>query len=99
MPEMIQDPGQDPGEKETPGYITKVCAAVLELPPSCVGFSPKWPDYFVIGTYNLEKKDGCENEGGKSGGQDAEGNDSTQDKKPQSRNGTLILYRLLDDDV
>jgi diphthine methyl ester acylhydrolase len=95
MLEPVQDPGKDPGRKNIPGPITKVCDQILELPPSCVEFSPKQPDCFVIGTYNLEK-DSDNIDDDKSGGQDS---DAPYEKKPQSRNGSLILCRLLNDDV
>jgi diphthamide biosynthesis protein 7 len=95
MSETVQDPGKDPGRENAPSFITKVCAQILELPPSCVEFSPKQSDCFVIGTYNLEK----DNNDDKSGGQDAEGNETPYERKPQSRNGSLILCRLLDNDM
>lgn len=28
-------------------------STVLDLPPSCIEFSPVEPDYFIVGTYDL----------------------------------------------
>lgn len=28
---------------------------LLDLPPSCIEFCPSYPDYFVVGTYDLQK--------------------------------------------
>lgn len=33
------------------------CTHILDLPPSCIEFSPKLPNYLVVGTYNLEKEE------------------------------------------
>jgi len=40
--------------------ITKLCSTILDLPPSCIEFSLKLPEYFVVGTYNLEKEETAE---------------------------------------
>ena len=59
---------------------------ILDLPPSCVEFCPRDPQYAVVGTYNLEKPDEeqpATNEGPKS----------------QLRNGSLILVRVAGDEA
>lgn len=64
--------------------LTSKASLVLDLPPSCVQFCPSYPNYLVVGTYNLRKQDGGEAE------LDAE---SVENKKPQSRNGSLVLFK------
>lgn len=56
----------------------------LDLPPSCIEFCPAHPDYLVVGTYNLQKEESAVAE------------EPTQEtvKKPQSRNGSLVVFRL-----
>lgn len=61
---------------------------ILDLPPSCVEFDPENPQYAIIGTYNLEKSTSQE---------EAEEHEGT--KKSQERNGSLILIKVLEDDV
>jgi diphthine methyl ester acylhydrolase len=64
------------------------------LPPSCIEFCPAHPDYFVVGTYNLQKEEAIEAEESGTGNQnDSYGNVT----KPQSRNGSLVVYRLTED--
>lgn len=63
----------------------------LDLPPSCVQFCRAHPRYFVVGTYNLEQDDP------KPAGEEQE--DSSVVKKPQSRNGSLVLFRVEGDDL
>lgn len=66
---------------------------VLDLPPSCIEFCPAHPDHFVVGTYNLQKEEST-----------VVDNDDVSDdgdsyetvKKPQSRNGSLVVFRLAD---
>lgn len=53
----------------------------LELPPSCIQFCPAYPNFFVIGTYNLQKDEA-----------DAPYDTNSEEKKSQSRNGTLLVY-------
>ncbi|KAG0647123.1 WD repeat-containing rrt2 [Hyphodiscus hymeniophilus] len=31
-------------------------STILDLPPSCIEFIPGFPDFFVVGTYNLQKE-------------------------------------------
>lgn len=62
---------------------------ILDLPPSCIEFCPAYPDHFVVGTYDLQKDDKDQNE---------EGGELTS-KQPQTRNGSLILFRVVQDNV
>jgi diphthine methyl ester acylhydrolase len=96
MLDTSRDPAADPSAQDTPGSIATVCATILELPPSCVEFSPKWPQCFVIGTYHLEDNDRALDGGDESGGQHAEGHDASCGNKPPLRNGSLILCQLRD---
>jgi hypothetical protein len=66
---------------------------ILDLPPSCIQFSPAHPDLFVVGTYNLERE---ENPGE---GSDAASESEINISKPQSRNGSLLLFRLQGDEL
>ena len=69
-------------------------STTLDLPPSCIEFSRVSPDFFVVGTYNLEKDEGPEEP------QENEDNENaTKLKKPQERNGSLVLYGLKDDEL
>ena len=63
---------------------------VLDLPPSCLQFSRKHPDYFVVGTYNLQK-DTVSTE---SPPDDTPDVDAPTEKKSQSRNGSLLLFKI-----
>lgn len=64
----------------------------LDLPPSCVEFCPAFPSYFLIGTYNLQKDDAPAPESDDGGGDDAF--QSATPAKTQSRNGSVIVFRL-----
>ena len=33
--------------------IASECTVILDKPPCCLEFSRRFPDYFVVGTYNL----------------------------------------------
>ncbi|KAI1295049.1 hypothetical protein F5Y03DRAFT_312401 [Xylaria venustula] len=64
---------------------------ILDLPPSCIEFCPAHPDYFVVGTYNLEKDEPpTTDEGGASDNED--GHEVV--RKPQSRNGSLVVFKV-----
>ncbi|KFG82369.1 hypothetical protein MANI_015419 [Metarhizium anisopliae] len=58
----------------------------LELPPSCLQFCPVDRSCFVVGTYNLESQDPTEQQ------QDLP--EESTFKRPQSRNGSLMLFHL-----
>ncbi|KAH6653733.1 hypothetical protein BKA67DRAFT_658076 [Truncatella angustata] len=63
--------------------ISSLHTSILDLPPSCIEFCPSHPDYFVVGTYDLQK-DKAETEQS----QDALG------QHPQTRNGSLVVFQL-----
>ena len=39
--------------------ISSELSIILDLPPSCIDFSPAHPDFFVVGTYYLESESGA----------------------------------------
>ena len=75
--------------------INSIQSLILDLPPSCIEFCPVARDYFVVGTYFLEKK---EQEIGVEDG-DEEDKSEDVDKKPQTRTGSLILFKVEGDEV
>jgi diphthamide biosynthesis protein 7 len=60
---------------------------MLDLPPSCLEFSPLYPSYFLVGTYNLQKSDKEEEEAHQSS------------EVPQKRNGSIVVYNLVCEDI
>ncbi len=60
---------------------------ILDLPPSCIEFSPLHPDYFVVGTYYLEPE---------SGASHTLGQDDHTGSLAQDRSGSLMLFSLKD---
>ena len=77
--------------------VRSLRSQVLDLPPSCVEFCPAFPSYFVVGTYSLQ----LESAEPKDENTDAEENagedgQASQPKQPQSRNGSIIVFRLTD---
>jgi diphthine methyl ester acylhydrolase len=62
----------------------------LELPPSCIEFCPAFPEYFVIGTYDLQKDEGA---------QANEEISATNQQQSQTRHGSLVTFRLIGDKV
>ena len=75
--------------------INSIQSLNLDLPPSCIEFCSAAREYFVVGTYFLEKK---EQEIGVDDG-DEEDKSEDVDKKPQTRTGSLILFKIEDDEV
>ncbi|KAH8819709.1 WD40-repeat-containing domain protein [Xylogone sp. PMI_703] len=73
--------------------INPFCSTILDLPPSCIEFSPENREYFVVGTYNLQKEESASEEKGDE--PDEPGNDLPS--APQSRNGSLILFQIIED--
>lgn len=71
-------------------------AATLDLPPSCIEFSQASPEYFVVGTYNLEKDDA---EGPQHDQENDEDDKPKNEVKAQERNGSLVLYKLENDEL
>ena len=75
---------------------------VLDLPPSCVEFCPAFPSYFLVGTYSLQPESAGEGNADAAidATSDDEGNDQTaKPKQPQSRNGSIVAFQLVDDMV
>ncbi len=83
--------------KKEPYNIASKSSLVLDLPPSCVEFSPTAPDLLVVGTYYLDTaatataQDDCYDRS-----LDAP---DTEALLSQQRSGSLILLRLVDDQV
>lgn len=62
----------------------------LDLPPSCLEFCPSHTEYFVVGTYNLQKEDAPVEQGANTQSEA----ETTETKKPQSRNGSLLVFKI-----
>lgn len=73
--------------------INSLLTLTLDLPPSCIEFWPRNSQYAVVGTYNLEKEDG------QGSGLSDPAQHEGQKGKSQSRNGSLILVRVVGDSV
>jgi diphthamide biosynthesis protein 7 len=81
---------------ETSTLISSQVSLVLDLPPSCIQFCPAHPKYFVVGTYNLEKN---VTTGEESVDNDEGADDTSVSKTPQSRNGSLIVFKVEGNDL
>ena len=86
--------------------IASIQTLELELPPSCIEFCIAHPCYFVVGTYNLQKEEEGEALSGVGDGSpkaeaDRDGSSNSPDvvKKPQSRNGSLVVFQVIDRQV
>ncbi|KAI2469155.1 hypothetical protein F4781DRAFT_395404 [Annulohypoxylon bovei var. microspora] len=69
--------------------IMPLRSLTLDLPPSCIEFCPGHPDYFMIGTYNLQKGD----DDPETVTEDDKEEQQTT-KSAQTRDGSLVLFRL-----
>ena len=76
--------------------INSFISTTLDLPPSCIEFSQVLPEYFVVGTYNLEKTEEAPVEEEK---EEIENDGSSKNKAKQERNGSLVLYRFQNDEL
>ncbi len=77
--------------------ISSLKSLVLDLPPSCVEFSPANPSYFLVGTYNLQSnnsEDSVQQAENVSGGEEGNVAGTTQ-----RRDGSIIVFRTIDDSV
>ncbi|RGP78511.1 wd repeat-containing 85 like [Fusarium longipes] len=75
--------------------ISPEVSLTLGLPPSCIQFCPAHPDLFVVGTYNLEKNEEDVQEGNGDGdGDDDDDEHPKTIKTPQSRNGSLLVFKV-----
>jgi hypothetical protein len=72
--------------------VMPICTTTLDRPPSCIEFSPIDTEYFVVGTYQLEKENYIHP------GHDSELEVSEQGK-PQFRTGSLDLFRIVDQEL
>jgi diphthamide biosynthesis protein 7 len=77
--------------------INSIQSLILDLPPSCIEFCPVARDYFVVGTYFLEKKE--QDAGVGSAAEDQEEKSEDVDTKPQTRTGSLVLFKVEGDEV
>jgi diphthamide biosynthesis protein 7 len=77
--------------------INSVKSLILDLPPSCIEFCPVARDYFVVGTYFLEKKE--QNVNVEDAAEDEEQKSEDVDKTPQTRTGSLILFKVEGDEM
>lgn len=59
--------------------LASIQSLTLDLPPSCIEFCPEYPDYFCVGTYSLVEDEAR-----------AQGDSS----RPQSRHGSIVVFRL-----
>jgi diphthamide biosynthesis protein 7 len=82
--------------------VHSLSSRVLDLPPSCVEFCPASPSYFLVGTYSLQPDGAGESHADVATDEDSDdegGGQRTKPKQPQSRNGSIIAFRLEDDIV
>lgn len=93
--------------------IAMFCKTTLDLPPSCLEFVPKpseaveplshlrdfYHEYFVVGTYYLEKEERDETSRGIENSDEESDDLSLAASKPQSKNGSLILFRYRDEQL
>lgn len=66
---------------------------ILDLPPSCIEFSPLHSESFVVGTYYLET------ESGTSHTTSIQQNDDQIKSSVQNRRGSLMLFVLQDQNL
>lgn len=69
--------------------IAPLRSLTLDLPPSCVEFCPAHSDYFIVGTYNLQKEEST----AEAPLEDDEEQQETK-KHTQTRNGSLVVFQL-----
>lgn len=72
--------------------LSSKISLTLDLPPSCVQFCPAHPHHFVVGTYNLEKDDEVRLD-------EERQEDSSAGRKAQSRNGSLVVFKIEGEDL
>lgn len=80
----------------TPNIVSSDATLILDLPPSCIQFCTAHPSFFVVGTYNLQKEEAetDKQDDGHDGHDDGEQGNPAVAKTPQSRNGSLLVYRV-----
>lgn len=70
--------------------IPSKTSIILDLPPSCIEFSPFHQNYFIVGTYYLEPESGA------SHTTFIQQQDDKIRRPPQDRKGSLTLFHLDD---
>jgi diphthine methyl ester acylhydrolase len=78
--------------------ISSIRSLQLEVPPSCVEFCPAHPNFFVVGTYNLQKDEARTAEPEPEPEPDNEPEQKHTEAR-QNRDGSLVVFELEDDDV
>ena len=78
--------------------VSSRTSLALDLPPSCVEFCPSSPNHFVVGTYNLERNADAAEHSTPADDDDVDVQVSGV-KKAQSRNGSLILFEIKNNDL
>src|ERR1700712_3092087 len=79
--------------EKIPQQISSIDTLILDLPPSCIEVwrADIQHEYFVIGTYNLEKQE--------QGTSTEDSSTLAQAPNPQERNGSLILCELVSEKI
>lgn len=72
--------------------IAPLFSLELDLPPSCLEFCPIFPDYFLVGTYNLQKDETSV----QANATEAEESSQGPSKEAQKRNGSIVVYKVED---
>lgn len=80
----------DEGEK-----IRSLQSMILDLPPSCVEFCPRYPSHFLVGTYYLETSEAEVKDTEKNNDGD-EIEVEVEAKQAQSKSGSIIVFELED---
>lgn len=78
----------DEGEK-----IKSFQSMILDLPPSCIEFCPRYPSHFLVGTYYLETNEAESKDTEK----DNDGDEvEIEAKQAQSKSGSILVFELKD---
>lgn len=91
-------PSLDMANKQKPYNIASGGSLVLDLPPSCIEFSPTAPDLLVVGTYYLDTTTTATRTQDDFDDRPLDAPD-TEALLSQQRSGSLVLLRLVDDEV
>lgn len=86
-------------EEEEPRTITSQCSLILDLPPSCIEFSPTSPDLFVVGTYYLDTAPMAAATPTPQHDDESLQLSDSELQPSQQRTGSVILLQLLDAQV
>lgn len=80
---VMEDRDTDDG----PEAISSKLSIVLDLPPSCIEFSPFHPECFIVGTYHLEPESASHTTS-------LQQEDYQLGRPVQDRRGSLMLFHL-----